>query len=397
MIINKNISHASATATSGISTNDIWNSKFWLFSPKFDLLLVTGGAFFTLLIAATAFQVPQLLPLFFWIWVIAFEGSHFWATFSRTYIDKKFRAENSSVLYGSLIFFVFPALAVFLDMNQEDVSFKTLYGFFIFIWSLYHNARQHYGFLSIYTGKAQIPDNLKEKMVRTLYLGVATAQIYFLLNFKTPLAFGMQSLNIENPSLNFLVSKFPMIFSAVVFLYLLYLTRETVTKVGSSSLISLYYIATCWIFYSAMFYYIAPQDHFFKNASGGETLMLIAIMNSLFHNIQYHAIVWYYGNKRFNENNSSENKFGIARFVNYKTQNYLAFSILLGFVFGLIVWNVGDWPDFRGSWDNVTSYNWAYILFFGIIGHHFYLDQKIWRPSKSKELRSYLNLSKLPS
>ena len=48
-----------------------------------------------------------------------------------------------------------------------------------------------------------------------------------------------------------------------------------------------------------MFFYIAPHDRFVQDLGGGETLMLIAIMNSLFHNIQYHAIVWYYGQKRY--------------------------------------------------------------------------------------------------
>ncbi len=35
----------------------------------------------------------------------------------------------------------------------------------------------------------------------------------------------------------------------------------------------------------------------------------------------------------------------------------------------------------------------AYVLYFGIVGHHFYLDQKIWRPSLQKDLSQYLGLS----
>ncbi|MCB0357249.1 MAG: hypothetical protein KDD40_09590, partial [Bdellovibrionales bacterium] len=171
------------------------------------------------------------------------------------------------------------------------------------------------------------------------------------------------------------------------------LTKEALNTVGPKALISLFYIAVCCVFYSTMFYFIAPNDHFVQNMSGGETLMLIAIMNSLFHNIQYHAIVWYYGNRRYNEKNADHKEFGLARIVNYKTLNYLSIAILLGLVFAFITWNVGDWPGPSGSWTHVSTHHWAYILFFGIIGHHFYLDQKIWRPSQSQELRSYLKLS----
>lgn len=372
--------------------SEILNPKFWVKSPGFDLSLVTGGAFFTLGVAAIAFQVPQYLPIFFWIWVVAFEGSHFWATFSRTYIDSEYRKTNAKVLYASLVFFLFPFLAVLADASQSSISYMSLYGFFIFVWSLYHNARQHYGFMSIYTGKAKIHSELKSKMTKTLYFSVCSAQAYFLLNFKIQGAFGLATAASVSPNLDFLVAKLPIIFSIGSIAYFFYLTKELIEKVGKKALIGMYYIGVCWLFYSTMFYVVAPMDTLFQSMSGAETLMLIAIMNSLFHNIQYHAIVWYYGNKRYNEEKVEQKSYGIARFVNYKTANYLGFALLMGAVFGFITWNVGDWPAPNGSWAMTQASHWAYVLFFGIIGHHFYLDQKIWRPSTQKELRSYLDL-----
>ncbi|MBC87461.1 MAG: hypothetical protein CL677_09830 [Bdellovibrionaceae bacterium] len=382
----------SEMVTGGVQ--ELWNPRYWLKNPAFDLMFVTGGAFFTLLVAALAFSEPTFMPYILWIWIIAFEGSHFWATFSRTYIDKKYRSENSKVLFGSLVFFAFPGLAVLADSLQSDVSYMTLYGFFIFVWSLYHNAKQHYGFLSIYTGKAKVPEALKAKMVHLLFWGVGVAQVYFLFNFKSQLVFGLPSVSEMGGSLGFLLGTVPMLISLALFIKLVFLAKEAVGIVGGKALIGLYYVATCLIFYSTMFYFIAPKDLIFQNLTGAETLMLIAVMNSLFHNIQYHAIVWYYGNKRFNEQSAENKGYGVARFVNYKLANYMGFSLLMGLVFGFIVWNVGDWPAPTGSWHGVQSHSWAYILFFGIIGHHFYLDQKIWRPSKSKELRGYLNLEK---
>jgi hypothetical protein len=136
-----------------------------------------------------------------------------------------------------------------------------------------------------------------------------------------------------------------------------------------------------------MFYYVASVDQFVLN-KGISVLILIAIMNSLFHNIQYHAIVWHYGQARYSKEVTE--KYGIAKFVNGKTFNYLLVTLLLGCVFGFIVWHVGGSPDLQGIFSGKAN-DWAFILFFGIIGHHFYLDQKIWKPSSQSELKSYLS------
>ena len=71
--------------------------------------------------------------------------------------------------------------------------------------------------------------------------------------------------------------------------------------------------------------------------------------------------------------------------------NYILFSLAMGGVFSFIVWHLGDWPSFNGNFTQNQHFTWAYIIFHGIIGHHFYLDQKIWRPSQQKDLKSYLN------
>lgn len=360
-------------------------SSIWIRNPIFDLAFVMGGALFTLVIAALTFALPQWLPVFFWVWVVAFEGSHFWATISRTYLDTKFCRENFRVLYGSLFFFLFPLAAILLE-NSSVVSYTLLYGFFIFVWSLYHNARQHFGFLSIYCKKAGVNEMQKKQLVRVLYLAIVAPQLFFLLNFKAILAFGLSTSHL-NPSLQFLISDMPKLVSFGVVVYLLYQAVALWKVRGAAGSAVIVFIVTCLVFYTTMFYGIAPIDHFVQNGNGVETLMLIAIMNSLFHNIQYHAIVWHYGQSRYAQ---SLEGFGLARFVNGKSTNYFSIALLIGVLFGVIVWHVGDWPGVTGSYEGIRFHSWAYVLFFGIIGHHFFLDQFIWRPSRQIDLRQYL-------
>lgn len=371
------------------------SSSPWIYSKRFDSLFISGGAFFTLLIAAVSFQFPHWLPFFFWIWVIAFEGSHFWATFSRTYFDTEYRKRNKGILVGSLVFFIFPFCAVIADFFDPTVSYMTLYGFFIFVWSLYHNARQHYGFTSIYSAKAGLTEQQKSSTVQALYFSIIVAQVYFLINFKLTGTFGLMDAFNENPSFQWLISRLPIALTV----YAIYLVAKSAWSLWQDkrekAIPIINYLITCLIFYPTMFYLIAPIDLFVQGQDGAQKLMLIAIMNSLFHNIQYHAIVWYYSQKRYNQSNHRE-RFGLSMRLNGTTGRYLAFSLIMGSIFGFIVWHVGDWPDLFGSFENVSAYHWAYVLFFGIIGHHFYLDQKIWRPSKQTELRSYLKLEQNP-
>ncbi|SMF25246.1 hypothetical protein [Pseudobacteriovorax antillogorgiicola] len=364
-------------------------ANLWLQSRSFDLIFVTGGAIFTLLVAALAFQTPRLLPIFFWMWIVLFEGSHFWATLSRTYFDRDFRSKHKPLLWGSMLFFALPLACVIVDQYQQQVSTMLLYGFFIFTWSLFHNLRQHYGFLSIYGRKAGVSEFDRDRLKQVLYLGVGACQAYFLLNFKMP---GVFSLNgLQDPNWMFLSSVLPLVLFALAVIWFALQVWEHRHRYGPKLWPSAYYIGICLVFYGIMFFYIAPQDRFVQSLGGGETLMLIAIMNSLFHNIQYHAIVWYYGQKRYQDPHGSE-KFGTAKLLNGQTLNYLVFALLAGAIFGTITWFVGDWPDWSGSWDQVGAHSWAYVVFFGIIGHHFFMDQKIWRPSKQKDLKSYLKV-----
>ena len=86
------------------------------------------------------------------------------------------------------MFFVFPALAVAHWNATGSKLALDLYGFFIFVWSLYHNARQHYGFLSIYSKKGAETTEVKSSRTLWLYLAIVIPQFYFLMFHKAPLA-----------------------------------------------------------------------------------------------------------------------------------------------------------------------------------------------------------------
>jgi hypothetical protein len=365
-------------------------TSIWIRNPTFDLSLVMGGALLTLLLPLVVRAVPAWLPLIFWTWVVVFEGSHFWATYSRTYLDSAFRSENGALLRWSGVFFLLPASMVALRAVTDSSWPTDLYGYLIFWWSLYHNVRQHYGFVSIYSKKSGNPPALVKQYRRLIYWAIAGAQIYFALVIKTELALSVAPFRAWPELVQGMLTWGPPTVSGLAALGLGLLAARSFRAGGKGALLPALYTATCLVFYAVMFFVVAPREPFFSGATNGaQRLMLIAVMNSLFHNIQYHAIVWHYSARRYREGS-----FGFAQRINGTTPGYLAAAVVMGLGFAGIVVGLNDWPTPFGHQAAAGEFPAvAYVLFFGIIGHHFYLDQKIWRPSRQVDLAGYLGVS----
>jgi len=368
----------------------------WISSKRYDLTFIFGGALFTLLVPLLALSSPGfLIPLCFWAWVFFFEGSHFWATYSRTFLDSQFVRENKSVLVTSVLFLALPALMVGISSSSQNPLAMNLYGFFIFTWSLYHNTRQHYGFVSIYNRKSNASPESMELFRWGMYLTTYAPMAHFFLSYKLGADFPGFFESLSNSSFfSSVVINIPLVLSGLGLLYIGFLAaRVGSQKPGCGSPLSVLYLLNCFVFYNVMFHAVAAYGPFFPGyAHFGQKLMVVSIMNSLFHNIQYHAIVWFYSKKRYAEA-PAEGFFGLAKSVNSRFSTYLLAALGFSVLFTLVFWLRAEIPFFSsgvsaGSWSHL-----AYILYFGVVGQHFYLDQKIWKVSKAPELSQYLSLS----
>ncbi|MBY0517549.1 MAG: hypothetical protein K2P81_11600 [Bacteriovoracaceae bacterium] len=331
----------------------------WIQSKGFDLTFIFGGSLMVLALPAMASWVPSTALLLFWIWVVLFEGPHFAATYARTYWDKSFRGQNTKLLAGSFVFFVFPVVAVWL--NQQ-----ALYGFFIFSWSLYHNTRQHYGFVSMYSKKSNLNDNEKVLIKWGIYLACYIPMLDFFLNSKLKdNYYSVYSLMPWTESVTLLHVPFAMF---MIYLFI---------KFYKKSLLSLVYMLNSWFFYSFLFLYVLKKEPYFSPTSfSGDSVILVVILSSIFHNIQYLAICWLYGKK--NAINQFDSKFWAGAW---------AFGIL---VFFPVFFLRGEFSFWIPNSDSSALKNFAYIIYFGIVGHHFYLDQKVWRIGRQVEVQNLL-------
>ena len=137
----------------------------WIISRGVDGVFVIGSALagYVYLLLYAAVHIP-IGPLW-WIWSIGFDGTHIFATASRTYFDREARVRNRRLFYGSLLFFF--SLGPVLVLAGWKGWLYLLVG----AWAYYHVIRQHYGFMVLYKVKNRDLGKLDNALDR-LFLGV---------------------------------------------------------------------------------------------------------------------------------------------------------------------------------------------------------------------------------
>ena len=164
-----------------VATAPAGTSPRWIVSRSVDLSLVIGSvvAGYIYLGLYTALHVK--ITLLWWFWSVGFDGTHIFATASRTYFDKDARARDPKLLYGSLL--VFFSIGPLMVLAGQ----KGLLALLVGVWAYYHVIRQHYGFLVLYKVKNRDllqpngPDERVQKEILRLYKDSPECSILFEL------------------------------------------------------------------------------------------------------------------------------------------------------------------------------------------------------------------------
>src|SRR6204780_4577461 len=77
----------------------------WIIGRGIDLSLVIGSsaAGYLYLLLYVALHVP--ITYLWWFWSVGLDGTHIFATASRTFFDSEARAKHPKLLFGSALFF----------------------------------------------------------------------------------------------------------------------------------------------------------------------------------------------------------------------------------------------------------------------------------------------------
>lgn len=412
-------------------------SSKWIVSKRQDLLWFIGSILISYVFLLLYYGLSNFTQLslaysslfIFFLWTIIFDSTHIFATYTRTYFDKDFFEKNQRLLYGMLgLLFIGPCYMTLFYLIGTQEQYRAafiVFNRFGVMYAYYHLIRQHWGFMTLYNRKSNISSKIQINLESIiLWSGTVYPFFYHHLHYYVPFGLAEEKANgigqhdwvIVN-SILFLISLFLL---GIRFLIPVHNTKTLITKVGVIFFMvsvvlygTLYFgleqcIKTVLFISAAVFigtvviYLVSMISNIRDNNFSLQKtvlLFLVIITNNfilslnlpyitayacitVFHNIQYHAIIQFHNKNKYIDN---EKKFGWAAKM---TKNIFLFIILaLGFnlVFTL--------PRTASQY---LSHEFLVCLvasfFWGVGFHHYVLDAIIWRPSRDKEVKTHLGL-----
>ncbi len=328
----------------------------WIVGRGVDLGLIIGSSLAGYLYLAlyAALHVP-ISPLW-WFWSVGFDGTHIFATASRTYFDSEARARNRKLFFGSLIFFFALGPAMVL------AGWKGWLYLLVGVWAYYHVIRQHYGFMVLYKVKNRDLAPLDNTLDR-LFLGVMTIAPPFHRFF----VHHPEELGIP---FSFPGADIPVLAIAALTLAA-FLARQAMRLRAGDSLnapkllllggvIPLHWLTFEWMSWQA-------------------AVPTVTIV----HNLQYHALVWFHNRNRYRVADGAARFGRIPPAVSRSLLGYLGAALLFSALYRIPGFQLGQVSDL------------AFGLFCGFGLTHYYLDSRIWRVRHDPGLRQALGLATL--
>jgi len=322
----------------------------WIVGPGVDLTFVIGSvlAGYAYLVAATAFHVS--ITLLWWFWSVGFDGTHIFATASRTFFDREARVRNRRLFFGSLVFFF--ALGPLMVL----AGLKGWLALMVATWAYYHVIRQHYGFLVLYKVKGRdlsIWDNRLDQVFLGVMMVVPPFHRFFI-HHPEELGIPFSFPRVEN-AMWVMVGAVCVVYAGRVFV------RWRAGNIGAipkylllGAVIPLHWLTFAFLSWKA-------------------AVPTVTIV----HNLQYHALVWFHNRNRYAETTGHG---WIPAAVSKSLLMYAGVGLLFSAAYRIPGFQLGNASDL------------AFGFFCGFGLTHYYLDSKIWRVRHDPGLRAALQM-----
>jgi hypothetical protein len=390
-------------------------SRPWIFGPHTDLIVSIGGmlAGFSLFFMFTVLGWDVLLVWL--VWVVTLDTPHFFASYFRTYLDKEERRTSRRLLIGTLsVFLIGPAVLLlcatlyYMDAQQFRLPW-VLFGNAVSAWAYVHITRQHYGILRLYNRKGG-ESGTEEAKLDSIVLYGCLALAFAGLLMRLPQGRRRIGLGPWSPIPdNFWSSPLhtlanlqadEMLFFAAGLGVALLVARYVLFQIGKFirrepiNLPKVIFLATVIFLHSFMV---------FSGLLAGTTVLGFTAVVTIYHDIQYFFVVWFYAKNRYSRSPEPRRQYGLAATLSKSFPLFLITGIVL---VSLPIWGFGclinrvpacatgpqfGTPTFMGETVWILFFAW---LTSGFQMHHYILDQFIWRPSRSARLREELKLDR---
>lgn len=413
---------SSLSMTSSRQTSNRFSVN-WIVNRRADLLWFIGGAFtgYAMFYLHAGMQLDMVTVWF--LWVVFLDTPHFFGTYLRTYFDKEEFAARRKLLIGSLGWLLVGPLTIATayslhQANVDNYRFPfTLFIIFFNLWAYWHVVRQHFGIMSLYKRKNNDFYPMDTRIDKALLYGGLLAPFVAFI-FRHPQArkaLGFSEEMVPFPALpgkdflTLLTSMFsPDYLSRLHWEhYLITLSIFTFTSVSIlfvSRQIYRWYAGLSINLPKVLFMLaLIPLYAFicYSEAVLTAPLLAFAVFVTIYHDIQYHAIVWFYSRNRYHRPGVDNSRYGLAAKISKNFLTYAACGLGMAITFR---WfgcafeiHPGCGPLVITSSQNLfgsfTSRELLYSMLIGLPLHHYFVDQFIWRPGRDKKLQQDLKIT----
>ncbi len=379
--------HQGTTAATALSMR-------WITGRRYDLLCYIVPCVVGYAMVYLHLGLGYEALLLWWLYVVLLDGPHIFATLSRTIFDREERAQRMPLFKKSLLLFAPGPLAVGMAMltnsRQPYLAFLVLAN----LWAYWHVVRQHYGFLCLYqrkNGEAAGRDNVVDYWA--FYgLMVLPFASFALRHPDARASLGLaETIGVVDASL---VSTLHVAIVAVAVIYVGKEVWRVVQGLPWNGPKNLFLLACVPLH---LFVFLHPV------VSTQSDLLMFAVFVTMYHNVQYHGIVWFYNRNRYGSDRSGE-RYGLASLFSRNFLIYYAVGLGFTVVLRYSLWLLNGQEVPLGTGPNTVSHavvttmphftvaEIAVAVWWGFALNHYWLDQYIWRTSKDARLNRDLKV-----
>lgn len=364
----------------------------WITNRNFDLLWYIGACLTSYALIYLNLGLGISALFLWWLWIVTVDGPHIFATISRTYLDTEERQQKARLLLRSLLWFLLGPATLLVAFFSKNLFAFLLFLTFAQMWAYWHVVRQHYGFLVLYQKKnGEVTGKKNPIDYWIFYVLMLFPFVSFLLRHpEARQYFGLGSVLTPADQVALW-----LIHGAILAAVLLYIGKEAarVAQGESLNLPKNLFLLACVPLHLLLFLHPYISTHL--------ELSLFAVYVTFYHNVQYHGIVWFYNRNRYGRDKGSA-KYGLASRVSRNFLMYYAAGLLFTLVYRLANWSFIGGVDvaFSITPDSLRAMTFGQLLtlafWWGFAFNHYYLDQKIWKVSKDRQLNKDLQLTETP-
>lgn len=346
-------------------------------------------------------------------WAFLLDAPHVWATLGRTLADPdEWRTRRSVLLTSFVWFLVGPAIILTPyvlgsfaarwghPVAPERLALGAVAFFVLFrLWAYYHVVRQHWGFVSLYRRKAADPDPLP--LDRWFFnLSMYMPLVLFLTSSFYDQAPGFPSLGLGQPLVagNSLAALLhPLAWVAYLGAFCAYFGWQVRQACRGERL--------NW----SKLVYLAPLLPLHFVAFSHPLLVAFVVpLVTVGHNIQYHAIVYAYGRKKYSATTEPRYRWARLIFKNLVVYGAVGLVFTFGFYRGpwiewlkeatglsldqVMLHSIGMMAGIRDPAALGLGEQLFAAMLLGFAMQHYYLDSKIWRVSRDAQVRENLGV-----